>query len=126
MKYLLDVNALVAWWHHTHPKHPVFHAWEKKTGFANVATCATAELGFLRITMHVYRYTLVEAQNALAQIRQKAGGFIADAPSPNLAPWSTTAAKTTDAYLCQLAHAHGMRLATFDYGIKDAAAFLIS
>ena len=128
MKYLLDVNALIAWWHHTHPKHVIFHAWEKKAGagFANLATCATAELGFLRISMQVYRYTLAEAQNALAQLKQKAGGFIADCPPPKLAAWSTTASKTTDAYLCQLARAHGLQLATFDSGIKDAAAYLIS
>jgi len=126
MKYLLDVNALIAWWHHTHPKHVTFHAWEKKAGFANCATCATAEMGFLRISMQVYRYTLDEAQTALAQLKQKAGGFIADAPSPNLPAWSDTGAKITDAYLCQLARAHGMQLATFDSRIKDAAAYLIS
>jgi predicted nucleic acid-binding protein len=126
MKYLLDVNTLIAWWHHTHPKHAVFHSWEKKAGFASMATCATVELGFLRISMHVYRYRLAEAETALARLKQKAGSFIADAPSPKLPAWSDTGSKTTDAYLCQLAHAHGMRLATFDYGIKDAAVFLIS
>jgi predicted nucleic acid-binding protein len=125
MKYLLDVNALMAWWHYTHPKHDPFHAWEKKTGFANFATCATVELGFLRISMHIYRYTLADAQNALVHIKRETGGYIADCPSPKLPAWSTTAAKTTDAYLCQLAAAHKLRLATFDNGIKDPAAFLI-
>jgi len=28
-------------------------------------------------------------------------------------------------YLCQLASAHGMKLATFDTGIKDSAVFQI-
>lgn len=126
MKYLLDVNALVAWWHHTHPKHKAFHAWEKKTQFGHLATCATVELGFLRVSMHVYQYSLANAQHALAAMKNKIGGFIADCPPPKLAAWTDTAAKTTDAYLCQLAAAHKLQLATFDSGIKDSAALLIS
>lgn len=126
MKYLLDVNALVAWWHHTHPRHSVFHAWGKKARFSNLATCAHAELGFMRISMQVYRYTLADAQSALAQMMKKTGGRIADCPPPLLAAWASTGAKTTDAYLCQLAAAHKMQLATFDSGIKDSVAFLIS
>jgi len=126
MKYLLDVNALLAWCHVRSQHNVKFHNWAAKAGYENFWTCVIVELGFLRVSMHIYGHSLAEAQNALAQIKQKAGGYIADAPSPNLAPWAATAAKTTDAYLCQLARAHGMHLATFDNGIKDATAFLIS
>lgn len=89
-------------------------------------TCATVELDFLHITTHVYRYPLEDAQDALAQIRQNSGGYVADCPPSRLASWSTSTAKTTDACLCQLATAHGMQLATFGSAIKDSAAFLIS
>jgi len=40
--------------------------------------------------------------------------------------WASTAGKTSDAYLAQVAHENGMRLATFDAGIRDAVAELIA
>ena len=126
MKYLLDVNALLAWGQIRSQHNARFHKWAAKVAHQNLRTCATVELGFLRISMQAYGLSLGEAQTALAYLKRQAGGFIADAPSPNLAEWSTTASKTTDAYLCQLAHAHGMQLATFDNAIKDTAAYLIS
>lgn len=75
--------------------------------------------------MSHYQLTLADARKALADIRKLTGGYIADCPSPALPLWATTAARTTDAYLCQLATAHGLQLATFDTGIKDPVAFLI-
>lgn len=126
MKYLLDVNALLAWCHARSQHNTGFHKWAAKTGYQNLYTCAIVELGFLRLSMHVYGLALADAQEALAQLKQKSGGYIADCPSPKLPAWSATAAKTTDAYLCQLAAAHKLQLATFDNGIKDATAFLIS
>jgi len=126
MKYLLDVNTLVGSRYAGHPHHAAFHRWAMKTGFSNLYTCVHAELGFLRVSMQAVRLSRKEADIALAEIRKRTGGYIADCPQPNLATWADTAPKTTDAYLCQLAHANGMQLATFDNGIKDAAAFLIS
>ncbi|WP_043583360.1 hypothetical protein [Geminisphaera colitermitum] len=125
MKYLLDVNGLIAWRHTQHPKHVSLHAWAVRTGFKHMGTCAIVELGFLRISMSHYQLTLADARKALADIRKLTGGYIADCPSPALPLWATTAARTTDAYLCQLATAHGLQLATFDTGIKDPVAFLI-
>ncbi len=46
MKYLLDVNALIAWRHANAHGHAAFHAWAKADGFKALATCAHAELGF--------------------------------------------------------------------------------
>jgi len=126
MNYLLDVNALLSWGHARAQHNTRFHEWAAKIGQQNLYTCAIVELGFLRISMQVYGLPLDEAQAALAQLKQKAGGFIAEAPSPALPAWSSTGSKTTDAYLCQLAGTHRMRLATFDNGIKDATAYLIS
>ena len=126
MKYLLDVNALVASRYTEHTHHAAFQRWAMKVGFSNLCTCAHAELGFLRISMQTMRLSRKDADNGLAEIRKRVGGYIADCPRPNLAAWADTGSKTTDAYLCQLAHAHGLQLATFDNGIKDNAAFLIS
>lgn len=120
MKYLLDVNALIAWRHPTAHGHDRFHAWASATGRRELATCAQVELGFLRVSMQNFRLTLAEAQAALADIKRQAGGFVANAPSPRLAAWATTAGKTSDAYYVQVAAGAGLTLATFDAGIPGA------
>ncbi|MCF7688764.1 MAG: hypothetical protein K9N01_10725 [Cephaloticoccus sp.] len=125
MKYLLDVNALLAWEHSDSSHHAVFHVWAKRVGRTNFWTCAHTELGFMRVSMQVFGYSLTQATGALSLLKNQTGGFIAVAPSPRLPRWATTGAKTSDAYLTQLARENGMRLATFDSGIKDAAAELI-
>ena len=125
MKYLLDGSALLAWEHTASSHHADFHAWARKAGRANLWTCAHTELGFLRVSMQVFGYSLPQATDALSWLKKHAGGFVAVAPSPHLPAWASTAAKTSDAYLTQVAQENGMRLATFDSGIKDAAAELI-
>ena len=125
MTYLLDVNALVAWWHARAPHHAALHGWIARVGPASLRTCALAELGFIRVSMQVFGYSLDQAQEALATVRSQAGGFVDAAPSPSLAAWATTAARTSDAYLIQLARTNCLKLATFDAGIKDPAVELI-
>lgn len=126
MTYLLDVNALVAWRHTRAPQHGAFHKWVARTGRENLRTCALCELGFLRVSMQVFGYTLSQAQGALRDIKREVGGYVEAAPSPDLADWATTAARTSDAYLIQLAKANDLRLATFDRGIKDHMAEVLS
>lgn len=120
MKHLLDVNALVAWWHQRSPHHEIFHAWAARTGFPQLATCAHVELGFIRVSMQVFGYALPDAQKALAEMKRQVGGFIPAAPAPKLAAWASTAHKTSDAYLAQLAKTAGLSLATFDTAIPGA------
>lgn len=119
MKYLLDVNALLALRHRRSPHHSAFHAWAARTGLDNLLTCAHSELGFIRVSMQVFAYSLKEAQEALAEIKKRLGGFVADAPSPRLPDWAGTAARTSDAYLVQLAAQNGLMLATFDGNIPN-------
>jgi predicted nucleic acid-binding protein len=125
VKYLLDINALIAWEHANSSHHADFHAWAKRAGRANLWTCAHTELGFLRVSMQVFGYSLSQAADALALLKERAGGFVEAAPSPRLPSWASTAVKTSDAYLTQVARENGMRLATFDTGIRDAVAELI-
>lgn len=125
MKYLLDINALLAWEHVNSPHHAAFHSWATRSAGTNWWTCAHTELGFLRVSMQVFGYSLPQAHDALAILRQHANGFLEVAPSPRLAAWASTASRTSDAYLTQIAAQNGMKLATFDAGIKDAAVELI-
>lgn len=40
-------------------------------------------------------------------------------PAEGLPDWAQHHHQTTDAYLCAVAAAHGLKLATFDRGIRD-------
>ena len=120
MKYLLDVNVLMAWGHPSSAGHDRFHVWARQEGFAALATCAHVELGFLRVSMAAYGFPLDSAQAALGEIKRHVGGFVAAAPAPQLAAWAAKPAQTSDAYLVQLAAAAGLKLATFDTGIPGA------
>jgi predicted nucleic acid-binding protein len=120
VKYLLDVSALIAWRHATASGHSRFHAWAAAEGFDTLATCAHSELGFIRVSMQVFKLTLSEAQQALATMKKSTGGFIAQAPSPRLGAWATKATQSSDAYLVQLAASAGLVLATLDTGIPGA------
>jgi predicted nucleic acid-binding protein len=126
MNYLLDVNALVAWRHQRSPHHHGFHAWAGRVGAKHLRTCALGELGFMRVSMQVFGYTLAQAQAAAEKLRRESGGFVEAAPAPRLAAWATTPARTSDAYLVQVAATHGLKLATFDAGILDTGAELIA
>lgn len=117
MKHLLDVNALLACEHPGSPHHEVFHAWAQRVALESLVTCGLVELGFIRVSMQVFGYSLDQAQSALRAIKPRLGGFIDAAPAPQLATWASTPAKTSDAYLAQIAAKHGLRLATFDRAI---------
>lgn len=124
MKYLLDVNALLACEHRGSPHHRLFHEWARREGLTQLAACGLVELGFIRLSMQVFGYSLVQAQAAVAAIRPRLGGFIEMAPIPNLAVWAVTPAQTTDAYLVQIAGRHGLQLATFDRKITGACQII--
>ncbi len=126
MKYLLDVNALLAWEHARSPHHEVFHSWVRSLEHPRFYSCALTELGFLRISMQVFDYSLPQAAESLQSIKVQLEGFIEKAPSPRLPNWASKAAKTSDAYLVQLAKDNDMRLATLDSGIKDPTALRIA
>ena len=120
MKYLLDVNALIALKHKRSAHHETCRSWVSSHGMESMATCALTELSFIRVSMAAFGVSLPDAQKDLAELKKKIGGFVQNAPSPILPPWSTHAAQTTDAYLVQLAKSVGLDLATFDTGIPGA------
>jgi predicted nucleic acid-binding protein len=124
--YLLDVNALLAWRHARAPHHEPFHTWAARVGGESLRTCAHVELGFIRVSMQVFGYSLAQAHDALAAMKSESGGFIESAPSPKLADWAATPARTSDAYLTQLAAANGLKLATFDRSITDPVVEIIA
>ena len=125
MKYLLDVNALLAAIIELHPSHSTADVWMRKK---ELVLCPISELGFLRISTQpkVYNLSMTLAEEALRDFaaKHKTGFIPADLSAANLT--ARTSATLTDVYLAELAAKHKMKLATLDADIDHAAVELIS
>ena len=124
MRYLLDVNVLIAGIWADHPRHAETTAWLKGK---RVVLCPLAELGFIRISTN---------KNAMASLMEKARaglerfvGFIKGEPISDdllvLDSHPETSQHVTDHYLADLAAKHGCKLATFDESIDHDAVEVI-
>jgi predicted nucleic acid-binding protein len=129
MRYLLDVNALIALGFVEHQFHDRVAQWLTKAGLPDLLTCSITELGFVRILAQApsYRHTVEQARTTLIQMkeaRKPTISFIPDAHDISHLPvWVKAPKHTTDGHLIALADAHGASLATFDE--KIPGAFLI-
>ena len=129
MRYLLDVNALVALGIFHHRFHDRVNSWIASQEGAHWLTCSITELGCARVIAQTpdYGFTVQQARTLLLGL--KANGmlmftFLTDGNDISLLPtWVKTRKQTTDGHLVQLASANGAVLATLDAGIP--AAFLI-
>ncbi len=132
MRYLLDVNALVALGFLQHEFHQRVAHWVRalaSKGTLELATCSITELGFIRVLAQApqYGFTVSNARSLL--LRLKTGNtlkftFISDGHDVSHLPaWVKTPRQTTDGHLAQLARANGAILATLDARIPRA--FLI-
>jgi hypothetical protein len=129
MRYLLDVNALIAYGFRRHDFHDRVGAWIRSRKSDQFLTCSITELGFVRILGNVRAYGMdvAHAKGLLQQLKTwKAFPllFIEDRNDISSLPkWVKSPAQTTDGHLLQLAKANGAVLATLDEGIPGA--FLI-
>ncbi|MBV8114259.1 MAG: hypothetical protein JO300_05925 [Silvibacterium sp.] len=126
MKYLLDVNALVALGHIHHEFHKRIIVWLRAENSPQLATCSITELGFVRILSQVpaYGFTLAMARLLLLEMKKDPSlrlAFIADDHDISRLPtWVRSPTQTTDAHLAELAKANKSVLATFDEKIPSA------
>jgi predicted nucleic acid-binding protein len=133
MRYLLDVNALVALGFLQHEFHQRVALWVRASGASKglleLVTCSITELGFVRILTQApqYGFTVVHARTLLLSLKSEKilkFGFLPDDHDVSQLPaWVKTAKQITDGHLTQLAKANGAILATLDAGIPKA--FLI-
>lgn len=125
MKHLLDVNMLLAAIWCDHPHYPTADAW---LAGKQIVVCPISELGFLRISTNqrAYAATMENARTLLEKFmtESKASRIPADLHAMDSRPENSEA--VTDQYLASLAEKHGMKLATFDTGIKHAAVVVVS
>ncbi len=124
MKYLLDVNTLIALGYKQH----VFH--KRVSGWAagkSLATCSIAELGFVRILAQLPEVdiSVTTSREMLATMkRERRLTQISDSQSAVALPlWVQTPRQITDGHLLVLAQSNNSTLATCDAGIPGA--FLI-
>jgi predicted nucleic acid-binding protein len=130
MKYLLDVNALVALGFLEHQFHNRVTNWINdliSKGVPEVASCSITELGFIRVLLAQapqYNVSVEQARILLTRLKiNKTLKFIFvvdDQEVSKLPAWVKTAKQTTDGHLVQVAKAHGAVLATLDRKIPTA------
>lgn len=129
MKFLLDVNVLVAWGWSNHVGHDQTATWiaaTRRRSTSRLLTSAIPELGFVRVSVQrtAGSVTVARAEDTLAAMLRSLGachGFLPDdRPATDLPEWCQRASQTTDAHLVALAQAHGAMLATLDTGIPGA------
>jgi predicted nucleic acid-binding protein len=129
MRYLLDVNALVALGIFHHGFHDRVNAWITSQEGAHWLTCSITELGFVRVSAQTsdYGFTVQQARTLLLSLKTNNKLALTLLPDGNdissLPVWVKTPKQTTDGHLVQLASANGAVLATLDEGIPGA--FLI-
>lgn len=129
MRYLLDVNALLALALDEHEFHSPVVAWVDglaESGTPELTTCAITELGFVRILSQAQRYGLnVNQARGLLMELKKSGkaqfAFLSDGRDiSHLPKWVTSTKQVTDGHLAELAAVNGLVLATLDRRIPGA------
>ena len=126
MRYLLDVNALVALGIFHHGFHDRVNAWIASQDGAHWLTCSITELGFVRVSAQTpdYGFTVQQARTLLLSLKTNSRLALKLLPDGNdisfLPAWVKSPKQTTDGHLLQLASTNGAVLATLDEGIRGA------
>ena len=126
MKYLLDVNALVALGFAHHEFHSRVSAWIMTAQPSEMGTCSITELGFVRVLSQApsYGITVDQAKSLLLRLKRSRVlpfTFIPDDRDiSDLPGWVKFPRQTTDGHLSALARANGAKLATLDKRIPGS------
>lgn len=126
MKYLLDVNTLVALGFGNHEFHTRVTSWLRAQQFPDLATCSITELGFVRVLAQApaYGFTIAQARTLLLRLKDSEVlrfVFISDDQDiSHLPSWVRAPKQITDGHLVKLASMNGGILATLDGRIPGA------
>ena len=124
MRYLLDVNCLVAAILDSHTQHEIADRW---LAGKSLAICPLAETGFLRIVTHpkIYGVAMPLAREALGDFISRHEPLFVPDDLKALKSSGQTSEQVTDFYLAELASAHHLKLATLDTRISHRAVEII-
>ncbi len=123
MIYLLDVNALLALCLTQHEQNNTVNRWQVAHQGDRFATCATTEMGFVRIAVNArYLASVADGVESLRRMKTalKMPFIVDDVEISALPAYVRRAGEVTDGHLLALAKRHGARLATLDKGIPGA------
>lgn len=129
MKYLLDVNSLLALAVGGHEFHERVAEWVKRLaskGELELATCSITELGFVRVLGQAEHYgsSMRQARELLLALKESEKIHLAFIPDTHdvrhLPKWVKSPKQTTDGHLAALAKANDAVLATLDRPIPGA------
>lgn len=127
MKYLLDINALIALGHTAHIHHTKMIRWYRSllSEESTLHTCSICELGFVRVSVQAgLQSDVASSRAALAQLKDSSKISFTllpdDLGADRLPSYAKAPNKITDGHLLELARHHGARLATLDTGIPGA------
>lgn len=127
MRYLLDINALIALGHTSHVHHRRMIQWYQSvlSEQSILHTCSISELGFVRVSVQAGLQNDV-ASSRIALTKLKDSSKISftllsdDLGADRLPTYVKVPNKITDGHLLELARHHGAKLATLDTGILGA------
>lgn len=131
MRFLLDVNVLLAKTFADHPHHHATQSWLRRHLNLAWATCPLTQAGFLRVAFRSLGKSHNALQTALRALDEDCASlnhefWQIDTDLRELAPALRTrligGKQVTDLQLLLLAHCNRGCLATFDRGIKDLAS----
>ena len=128
MKYLLDVNALVALFDEAHIHHLAAHHWFSKKEVDGWSTCPITENGLMRILSHpAYPnspLSMVDLAERLEEFKSASDSHRFWSDDYSLSEWLSNkklaigSSHSTDAYLLNLCKRNEGVLATFYHRIK--------
>lgn len=129
MKFLLDVNALVALGFLQHEFHQRVANWVRTLRARQaleLLTCSITELGFVRVLAQASQYGFTVSHARALLLGLKTGNIVKftfipdDHDISQLPSWVKSAKQTTDGHLAALAKSNGAVLATLDQKIPRA------
>lgn len=125
MKYLLDVNVLMALLISRHQHHTRAEAWVASLAVGDaVLLCGWTEIAFIRVSLNTGDIPdVATGQKALAGFKAGAANvaFVPDRARASALPaWVQTAGQLGDGHLLCIATAAGAKLATCDSNIPGA------
>jgi predicted nucleic acid-binding protein len=127
MRYLLDVNVLIALAHTGHALHGKALAWYSSVSnsAAGLHTCSITELGFIRVSLVTGLQLDVASAKATLDALKSSSKILFEIVSDDLGAshlpsFVKSAQKVTDGHLLELAAHHSMKLVTLDRGIPGA------
>ena len=131
MRFLLDVNVLVALAFPSHDFHKAAHEWFRQEPDRLWATCPLTQAGFLRIACRAMGGSQQALRNALAGLEENCRNhhhefWPADVDLRDLTDSQrsrlTGHNQITEMQLLLLAHRRRGQLATFDTGLRELAS----